>query len=96
MRFCDLGVCGGALLLQMRPQTPIIFRLLLRLQQTDLGGGNLIEQLLGNGAELSRLKTLDLRHTAIGRIGDHVGIRLEKFDSQQTIGMGRLIGLGDS
>ncbi len=77
--------------LELFTQPPIISRFFLGIEQADFGRGNLVEDLLRQSGVRARLIALDLAHPTVGRVGNHIGIRLEGRNRQQAVVMGRLL-----
>jgi hypothetical protein len=65
-------------------------------QQTNPGGGDLVEQTLGIGGVPGVLKPAQMRHLAIGGEADHVIVGFKELDPQQPIVVRRLLPWRDS
>ena len=87
---------GRSSLSQFRPQPLVVFFLLFRTKQTNLGRRNLVQQLLRQLGMLARLQRPQVDHPLVGRGLDHVRIAFERIDRKQPIVVGRLLGGRDA
>jgi len=74
-----------------RAKLPVVGRLLLGIQQADAGRRDLVQQTLRQAAVRTRLVGPQMRHLAVGRRCDHIGVGLEELDRQKPVMVGRLV-----
>ena len=82
---------GRHLWRELSPQLPVIFRLLLRIQETDFRRRKFVENLLRQGHVLPEMIVSHMSHPLLGCVRNHIRISLEEFNRQQPVVIWRLI-----